>query len=97
MNFREIENQVLDKYAEILNSKGYKLEREHKLETWKDYDVIADAVIKDIQENILSIIEIKNNITPQLISLLFLYSSKNVEMYVFNSFRYNFRYFINCL
>lgn len=89
MNFREIENQVLDKYAEILNSKGYKLEREHKLEIWKDYDVIADAVIKDIKENILSIIEIKNNLRnkgPILHNIETIARNNNIPFYILINF-----------
>ncbi|WP_428057012.1 DUF2971 domain-containing protein [Candidatus Avelusimicrobium fimicolum] len=61
MNFREAENKILERYAEILSNKGYGLEREPKLRTWKDYWIIPDAVIKDEKDNIVSIIEIENN------------------------------------
>ncbi len=61
MNFREAENKILERYAEILSNKGYGLERDPKLRTWKDYWIIPDAVIKDEKDNIVSIIEIENN------------------------------------
>jgi len=85
MNFREVENKVLERYAEILNSKGYSLEREHKLGIWKDYWLIPDAVIKDNEDNIVSIIEIKNNSydNPRVIhEIETIALSKNIKFYI---------------
>ena len=62
MNFKETENTVLDKYAEILKSKGYTLEKEYKLKIWRDRWLTPDAVIKDQEGNIVSIIEAKINL-----------------------------------
>lgn len=61
MDFNGNEQYILNKYAEILSNKGYRLEQNYKIEEWKEYVITLDAVIKDEKNNIISIIEINNN------------------------------------